>query len=89
MSGVMWTGVGVLLIGLAIKWLTVYSPREITIVTVIGLLSGLLIARFGFNKIVHKNIHRIGNYQDKVCLFAFQEWKSYLLIAVMMSMGIF
>jgi len=89
LSGLMWTSVGVLLNGLAIKWLAVYSPREIIIVTAIGLLMGFLIARFGFNKIVHKNIRRIRNYQDKVCLFAFQAWKSYLLIAVMMGIGIF
>ena len=89
LSGLMWTGVGVLLNTLAIKWLAVYSAMEIIITTIIGLLSGFLVARFGFNKIVHKNIRRIQNYPDKVCLFAFQEWKSYLLIAVMMSMGIF
>ena len=89
LSGLMWTGVGVLLSGLAIKWLIVYTPLQIIAVTVFGLLLGILIATFGFNKIVHKNIRRIKNYQDKVCLFAFQEWKSYLLIAVMMSMGIF
>ena len=75
LSGLMWTGVGVLLNALAAKWLAVYSPLQITVVTVIGLISGFLIARFGFNKIVHKNIHRIQNLRDRVCLFAFQKWK--------------
>ena len=34
-----------------------------------------------------KNIHRIQMLPDKACIFAFQEWTSYPLVAVMIIMG--
>jgi hypothetical protein len=54
-----------------------------------GLLLGMFITRIGFSQIVEKNIKRIRKLPEWPCLFAFQAWKSYLLIAVMISMGIF
>jgi len=45
--------------------------------------------KFGFSKIARKNINRVCRYPDKVCFFAFQEWKSYLIISVMAPLGIF
>ena len=54
-----------------------------------GILLGLAIAFWGFSIVVRKNIKRINAYKNAVCVFAFQEWKSYVLIVVMMSIGIF
>jgi hypothetical protein len=58
------------------------------IIIIIGLLAGWSIARFGFGNIANKNVNRILAYQKNACIFAFQEWKSYILIAIMMSLGI-
>ena len=89
-SGAMWTLVGIFLFKIAIFWLL--SPSNTTILSISilasGSIAGVLIAKFGFNKIAEKNINRIKEYKKEVCLFAFQNWQSYLLIIFMISLGI-
>jgi hypothetical protein len=55
----------------------------------IGVVLGILIANFGLSKIVRKNIRRISLLPEKPCIFAFQAWKNYLTISIMIGMGIF
>ena len=89
-SGLLWTGVGLFLNSLAFKWFTVLSNNEIYFAIGAGLLLGGIIAYFGFSGLAIKNINRINQYQkDKVCVWAFQKWTTYLLIVFMMSLGIF
>ncbi len=88
-SGLLWTGVGILLNTLAFRWLNEYGFWTDVEIILVGIFSAMAIAGFGFTKVAEKNINRILAYNNKVCVFAFQEWKSYILIAVMMSMGIF
>lgn len=88
-SGLMWSVVGIFLNVLAFGWLKYFNNMQILITIILGLFVGWLIAHFGFGKIANKNINRILAYPKEVCVFAFQEWKSYILIVVMMSMGIF
>ena len=88
-SGLLWTGVGILLNFLASRWLSDYGIWTDIEIILVGIVAALVIAVFGFSKIAEKNINRILGYKKKVCLFAFQEWKSYILIAFMMTMGIY
>jgi len=88
-SALMWSAVGIFLNILAFGWLKSYNNIQLIITITIGLFTGLIIARYGFSIIAKKNIGRILEYPKKACVFAFQEWKSYILIAFMMSMGIF
>ncbi|NHZ86285.1 MAG: hypothetical protein GWP19_10445 [Planctomycetia bacterium] len=88
-SGVMWSGVGMFLNILAFNWLKSFNNIQLFSAIIIGLLAGLIVARFGFGRIANKNLNRIFAYPKEVCVFAFQEWKSYILIAVMMSMGVY
>ena len=88
-SALMWSAVGIFLNILAFGWLKLYNNIQLIITITIGLFTGLIIAKYGFNIIAKKNIDRILEYPKKACVFAFQEWKSYILIAFMMSMGIF
>ncbi|MCF6364710.1 MAG: hypothetical protein L3J35_00760 [Bacteroidales bacterium] len=88
-AGLLWTGVGIMLIKIAYKWLITFSDTGIIAISGMGIFAGIIIAKFGFNNIAEKNIERIKQYENKVCLFAFQKWQSYLLIIVMISMGIF
>ncbi|MDO8281655.1 MAG: hypothetical protein Q7U10_03360 [Thermodesulfovibrionia bacterium] len=89
LSGLVWGVVGVMLCHLAIGWLSQTTGDVAGYFAVSGAILSLLIHHFGFLKLADKNIERISAYdKDKVCIFAFQEWKSYLIIAIMVCMGI-
>jgi len=88
-SGLLWSGVGIFLNILAYNWLKAYNNLQIILIIILGIMIGFAIVRFGFGIIATKNIVRILAYSKKVCVFAFQEWTSYLLIVFMMSLGIF
>jgi len=87
-SGIMWSGVGIFLIQLTFHWFFGFSNYEITLIVLAGLILGCAIAYFGFSGIANKNIYRINQYEDKVCIWAFQKWQSYFLIALMMGLGL-
>ncbi len=89
LSGIMWSGVGILLNWIASKWLPTFEQWQVIFTYSLGITMGIIISTFGFSKLAKKNRDRIMKYPDKVCLFAFQRWQMYFLIAVMMSMGIF
>lgn len=73
---------------LAGRWLARMDWRYIAIGAGTGLALGLVIYRFGFSRIAKKNIYRIAAKSNPACVFAFQAWRSYLLIAIMISVGI-
>ena len=47
LSGIMWSGVGVLLNSFALKWLAQYQQYQAIIAEVVGVLLGIAIAVFG------------------------------------------
>jgi hypothetical protein len=88
-AGAMWSGVGLMLSHMAYEWLSPVIIKQAILLALIGVLSAMIIYRFGFSKFAKKNIHRIrGLVGDKICIFAFQEWKSYPLVVVMIALGI-
>ena len=89
MSGLMWTGVGILLVRISLRWFVNLSSLETSGVILTGLIGGYLISSLGFSNLADKNIKRILEYNDKVCPFAFQKWQSYILILFMISLGVF
>ena len=89
LSGITWSGVGILLNWIAYKWFHEFNVWQIITALIIGPLFGFAIAFFGFSNLAKQNVNRIIAYPDKVCIFAFQRWKMYILIIVMMSMGVF
>ncbi len=87
LAGVMWTGVGIMLCAMATRWL-VGGPRNLALpFGALGVVLGIATYRFGFTSLAQKNIHRIHLYTGRVCLFAFQRWQSYWLIAAMITLG--
>jgi len=48
----------------------------------------MIIHHFGFLRIVDRNLGRIRKIDGKYCVFGFMPWKSYILIAIMMTLGI-
>jgi hypothetical protein len=88
-AGVVWSAVGLVLVLTAILWL-ISSHKNTTIPITVGVISGVIVYRYGFVKLAKKNIIRV--YQqapgkDKVCMFAFQNARSYVIAAGMLLLG--
>ena len=88
-SGAMWSCVGIFLNILSYGWLKSFNNNQVILSIIIGIFTGWVIAYFGFSNLAIKNVSRILAYPKKVCIFAFQEWESYILIVFMMSLGIY
>lgn len=89
LAGIMWCGVGIMLIRFAVSWLIAFNWREQGIFYSIGLLAAIPIHYFGFLKIADKNLKRLLPLNEKRCIFSFMTWKSYIIVLVMVSLGIF
>lgn len=87
LAGLTWCGVGFMLVGWtwiwsrAVGWATAW-PYDI-----VGLLASLGTASF-FGLMVGRNCVRIRALPKKPCLFAFQAWWSYPLVAFMIGLGL-
>jgi hypothetical protein len=88
LAGLMWCGVGIMLISFAISWLSLYADRGRGFFYAAGFLAAMPIHHFGFLKIADKNLKRLLPLTEKKCIFSFMTWKSYLIVLVMVSMGI-
>lgn len=89
LSGLMWVCVGTLLLLLSHSWLTAIKTNETFFFSGIGFALALVIHHFGFLKIVDKNLGRILSMEEKRCIFSFMSWKSYFIVALMATMGVF
>lgn len=87
LAGVMWSGVGIMLCLYAITWLTDPLSLVTFLLGLLGVVISIAANRFQFGGLALKNIARIQALADKACLFAFQAWKGYLIIAVMVTGG--
>ncbi len=88
LSGIVWVTVGIILCNLAIGWLLLTTFQKSMVLALTGVVLALLIHHFGFLRLVNSNIERILPMKEKICIFAFQPWKSYLIIAIMVGLGI-
>lgn len=89
-AGILWFGVGIMLMGFASRWLLPMRFSNMLLLILAGLVLAAGIYTFGFSRVAKKNIHRINRFaSDKVCLFAFQSWTSYPLVAFMIGLGIY
>ena len=88
LSGIVWLGTGFMLISMAVIWFKNSVNQHAIWFALTGVLAGIIIHRFGFLRIVNKNLDRIRSIEGKFCAFGFMAWKSYILIVIMMTMGI-
>lgn len=89
-AGLLWFGVGLMLIGFASRWLKPVNFSTMLLLVTVGLFLATGIYFFGFSKLAKKNIKRISRLKgEKVYLFAFQGWKSYPLVLFMIFLGIY
>lgn len=89
MAGIMWSGVGIMLMVLAVRWMDPVALGWDLELILYSMTLAVAVYQFGFSKIAAKNIRRLCAFPDKACFFAFQAWRSYIIIAVMISLGIF
>ena len=87
-AGVMWLCVGAMLLNYSYSWLILESGRIVFIFSGSGIVLALLVHHFGFLRVADKNLKRILLMEGKVSVFLFITWKSYILIAGMIAMGI-
>jgi hypothetical protein len=88
LAGLMWCGVGVMLICFAVTWLIHYNGENMFLFYVAGFLAAMPIHHFGFLRIADKNLNRLLPLTEKKCIFSFMTWKSYFIVLIMVSMGI-
>jgi hypothetical protein len=89
LAGLVWSLVGLGLMTAAGYWL-VGEEHGLALALGVSIIAGILIYKLGFSKLASRNIVRIMEQapgKDKVCLFAFQDTRSYFIVVIMMAMG--
>jgi hypothetical protein len=89
LAGLMWSTVGILLCRRAYGWFTGIDGNGSIPLELVSLLMAMTAHRFGFSKIAERNISRLCLLTERTCLFAFQTWRGYLLICLMMVLSAF
>jgi hypothetical protein len=89
MAGLLWCGVGAMLLSYSVSWLISLPGKSQLIFGSAGFLAAMPIHHFGFLRLADKNLARLLPITEKKCFFSFMTWKSYLIVPVMVSMGIF
>jgi hypothetical protein len=87
LSFFVWVVVGTVLLLFAYSWLKAFQVNSSLLFVGVGVGAALVIHHFGFLKIVDKNLGRILPMEGKKCAFSFMTWKSYIIVAVMVTMG--
>jgi hypothetical protein len=88
-AGLVWAMAGIMLARLAWTWLRAMPPLQAGGLVAAGLVLAVVFHRFMLLRLARRNMARIGSYADKGCLFAFQAWRSYFMILLMIAMGSF
>jgi len=88
LAGLIWSLVGLMLCRLAYHWLAVIRWTWVVPLELLGIVLALVAHQLFFSRMARKNIARLSLLTEKTCIFAFQRWKSYLLIGLMITVGI-
>ena len=87
-AGSLWCAVGVMLCARAVDWLQDFHDALALPLGAGGLVLGVLAYLLMFSKIARKNIARLGSFPARACVFAFQGWRGYGIIAFMVALGV-
>ncbi len=88
-AGLVWSTAGGLLCRMAWHWLRPLPPLHIIGLAGGGLALAFVLHRSMLDRIARRNMARIDSYADRGCVFAFQAWRSYLMILLMIAIGSF
>jgi len=87
-AGVVWAIAGVILLGWSIVWLGATDLAAGIGLGALGIAAAFVAGYYGFSRIVLRNIDRIESMPDRACAFSFQAWRSYLVMAFMIALGV-
>jgi len=88
-AGLVWSAAGVLLCHTAWGWLRPLGYFHILGLAALGLCLAMILKKIMLDRIARRNMHRICSYAERGCFFAFQAWRSYLMILLMIALGSF
>lgn len=88
LAGLVWSGVGVMLLVIALGWLGREGGLGSAARGLLGTALGVAVWRLGFIRLAARNVARIRRGPERPCLFSFQAWKSYLLVLLMVGLGV-
>lgn len=86
LSGAVWWAVGLGLVVAAARWLD-EAPGERAGLLAAGGLVAAIFAGQGFGRVADRNLLRLAALPDRRCVFAFQSWRGYGTILVMVALG--
>jgi hypothetical protein len=87
LSGLVWSGVGLLLLRWVWVWLSP-MPYPNWIPSALAGIGLALLAGTGFSWMAKRNLLRLERLPDRPCIFAFQRWTSYPLVVFMIVLGV-
>jgi hypothetical protein len=88
-AGLVWSAAGGMLCHMAWSWLRPLPPLRITGLIAAGVALAIVLHRLMLARVARRNMNRICTYAERGCVFAFQAWRSYLMILIMISLGSF
>ena len=86
-AGIIWCGVGIMLMTFAETWLGRYTGKGVSLFYAAGFLAALPIHLFGFSKLADRNMARLLEINERRSIFSFITVKSYLTIIFMVALG--
>jgi hypothetical protein len=88
LAGITWGFVGLLLCRYSYNWLSpLQFPRAVLFAS-IGVIIAIVVYFYGMSRIARKNLSRLQAIKGKTCIFGFLTWRSYVNIAVMVTLGV-
>ena len=87
LAGLVWSTTGLMLCRLAYRWFIAMCWNGAIPLGIISILLASVVYRLGFSKIARININRLCMLTERTCIFAFQTWRGYLIIGVMILLG--
>ncbi len=88
LAGIMWTGVGLMLMWRAWTWFSSMNMSWTLGIALAGAAIAFAFYYFMFTKTVAKNIRRLCGLPDPVGILAFNSPKGYVLIVFMIALGV-
>jgi hypothetical protein len=86
LSGAAWWAVGLGLVVAAGGWLAPEETGRASMLAAVGLVAAMA-AGHGFARVARKNLARLAALPDRRCVFAFQSWRGYGTILLMVALG--